>query len=131
MRKYMKPSKLKTIVVKSLDWTNEIEIDSEIFDDVYVEAATRIVEKGLEKPNFLIAAVIFCYDKQDEKTPDKHCTCNTYHILVNAALYDKAELLRLNFLKEKGIDLRTQPVISYGSKRRKSNPRKSEDPSKN
>jgi hypothetical protein len=51
MKKDMKASALKKIVVKCADfWVDEFEIDSEIFDDVYVEAATRAIEKRKDLP---------------------------------------------------------------------------------
>ena len=68
MKKYMKSSKIKKIVVKCANfWMDEFEIDSEIFDDVYVEAATRAVEKRMKMPNFMVAVIIECWEKKDFK----------------------------------------------------------------
>jgi hypothetical protein len=110
MKKSMKPSKLKKIVVKCLNWTDMVEIDGDIFDDVYMEAATRVVEKNRNTPDFSVSIVMMCYEKKDEKNSDKHICYNTYYVLVNAALYEKAELLRLNFLKTYAIDIQKQSL---------------------
>ncbi len=110
MKKSMKPSKLKKIVVKCLDWTDVVEVDADIFDDVYLEAATRVVEKNRNTPDFTVSIVIVCYEKKDEKDSNKHICYNTYYVLVNAAMYDKAELLRLNFLKIYNIDIKKQSL---------------------
>jgi hypothetical protein len=110
MKKFMKGSKLKNIVVKCLNWSEEIEIDSSIFDDIYMEAATQIIEKNKNIPNFSVAIIMECYEKKDEKKPDKHFIYNTYFVLINAGLYEKAELLRLNFLKLHGIDIQKQSL---------------------
>lgn len=112
MKKSMKPSKIKKIVVECLDWRDAIEIDSTIFDDVYMEAATRVIEKNKNTPDFSVAIVMKCYEDKDEKDPYKQFVYNTYYVLVNAALYDKAEMLRLNFLKVHGIDIKKQSLKS-------------------
>ena len=110
MKKSIKPSKTKKVIVQSLDWSEEIDIDSTIFDDVYMEAATRAIEKNKDKPNFSVAIVIKCHKKENENDPNKHYCYNTYFVLLNAALYDKAELLRLNFLNTHGIDIQKQSI---------------------
>src|SRR4051812_39368810 len=105
MKKYMKPPTLKKVVVKCSDfWMDEFEIDPEIFDDIYVEAATRSIEKRKNLEGFKVAVIIECWEKKDFKKPNKHFCYNTYRILINAALYDKAEMLRINFMKMHGID---------------------------
>ena len=110
MKKSMKVSSLKKIVVKCLDWKEEVGVDSDIFDDVYMEAATRAVEKNRNTPNFSVAIVMECYEKKHEKDPYQHFIYNTYFVLVNSGMYEKAEILRLNFLKIHGIDIRKQSL---------------------
>jgi hypothetical protein len=111
MKKSMKPSKkIKTIIVKCLNWSDKVEVDSEIHDDVYMEAATRVIEKNKKTPNFTVSVVMECYDKNDEKDPYKHIVYNTYFVLINAGLHEKAEMLRLNFLKVNKIDLQKQSL---------------------
>ena len=109
MKKSMR-SKLKKVIVKCLDWTEEFSIDPEIFDDVYMEAATRALEKRKDGEKFLVTVVMECYIKSDAKKPSKHFVYNTYFVLVNAGLHFKAEMMRLNFLKSHGIDLRKESL---------------------
>lgn len=111
MKKYMKSSTLKKVVVKCSDfWMDEVEIDSEIFDDVYVEAATRAVEKRKDLPGFKVTVILECWEKRDFKKPEKHFCYNTYRVLINAGLHEKAEMLRLNFMKMHGIDLQKESL---------------------
>lgn len=106
MKKYMKSSTLKKIVVKCGDyWMDEHEIDSNLFDDVYVEAATRAIEQRKNQPGLKVTVIIETWEKKDFKRPDKHYCYNTYRIFVNAGIHDKAENLRQNFIKLHGIDL--------------------------
>ena len=106
----MSKSKLKKVVVKCLDWTEEFSVDPEIFDDIYMEAATRALEKRKDGEKFLVTVVMETYVKSDAKKPSKHFVYNTYFVLVNAGLHFKAEIMRLNFLKSHGIDLRKESL---------------------
>ena len=111
MKKYMKSSALKKIVVKCASlWMDEFEIDPEIFDDVYVEAATRSIEKRKDEPGFRVTVILETWEKKDFKKPDKHFCYNTYRILINAGMHQKAEMLRINFLQMHGIDLQKESL---------------------
>ena len=111
MKKNMKSTDTKKIVVKCADfWMDEYEIDSELFDDVYVEAATRAVEKRMKMPIFMVAVIIECWEKKDFKKSDKHYCYNTYRVLINAGMHNKAEILRSNFMKLHGIDLQKESL---------------------
>ena len=111
MKESMKPPTLKKIVVKCPDfWVDELEIDPEIFDDVYVEAATRAIEKRKDLDGFKVTVVLECWEKKDFKKLDKHFCYNTYYILINAGMYEKAEMLRLNFIRMHGIDLQKESL---------------------
>jgi hypothetical protein len=111
MKKSMKPTALKKIIVKCADfWVDELEIDPEVFDDVYVEAATRAIEKRKDLDGFKITVVLECWEKKDFKKLDKHFCYNTYYILINAGMYEKAEMLRLNFIRMHGIDLQKESL---------------------
>lgn len=109
MKRSMK-SKLKKVTVRCLDWKEEFSIDPEIFSDIYMEAATRALEKRKDGKKFLVTVVMECYLKKDEKNADKHFVYNTYFVLINAGLYFKAEMMRLNFLKSHGVDLRKESL---------------------
>lgn len=103
--------KLKTVVVKCSNlWQDEIKIDADIFDDIYVEAATRCIEKRKDDPDFKLAVVLECWEKKDVKIPEKHFCYNTYRVMYNAGLYKKAEILRSNFLSIHKFDLRNEPL---------------------
>jgi hypothetical protein len=114
----MKSSTIKNIIVqcgqnpetKKPYWKDEIEVDSEIFDDPLLEAATQSVEKRKNEPDFKVAVVIECFEKKNAKDPMKHICYNSYFIMVNAGLYEKAELLRLNFKKAYKTDLQKESI---------------------
>lgn len=110
MKKSIKQSKAKHVFVKCLDWQEEFLIDGETFEDVYIEAATRAIEKKKDEPSFKVAVIMECWEKKDVKKPNKHFCYNTYFILVNAGLHIKAEMLRTNFLKLYNIDLRKESL---------------------
>ena len=103
---------LKTIIVKCLNWEETVVVDSNIFSDYYMEAATRAIEKKNQENNIEVAVVMECYEKDNEKNPKKHFIYNTYFVLINCSMYDKAEMLRLNFLKLYGIDLKKESLNS-------------------
>lgn len=110
MRKIMKSSTIKTIIV-SLDTSNihEIDVDANIFDDVYMEAATRAVEKCNVRKYGIIRPIISCWDKKDEP-PKRKELINSYWVLVNAAAYKLAELIRERFKTQSDKDLAKEPV---------------------
>lgn len=115
MKSPKKPTTNKKIVVKCADfWMDEFEIDSEIFEDVYIEAATRAVEKRKNVKGFKVTVIIECWEKKDFKRPEKHFCYNTYRVLVNAGLYEKAEVLRMNFIKMYGTDLAKENLKGDG-----------------
>ncbi len=106
----MKLKGLKTVIVKCFNWEDEIEVDSDVTNDVLMEAATEAVEKRKDLDGFKVAVVMECYEKKNIKDPEKHFMYNTYFVLVNASLHEKAEMLRLNFLKQHGIDLQRESL---------------------
>ena len=111
MKKDMKSSTLKKVVVKCANlWMDEFEVDSELFDDIYVEAATRAIEKRKDLSEFKVTVVIEAWEKKDFKRPNRHFCYNTYRVLINAAMHEKAEILRMNFMKLNGIDLQKESL---------------------
>jgi hypothetical protein len=107
-----KSSTLKKIVVKSLDWSFELDVDSEMCEDILLEAATRIIEKNKRTKGFKLAVIMECFEKKNAKVADKHYVYNTYYVMINAGLYEKAEQLRSEFKKTFNVDLKTEPL--YG-----------------
>jgi len=117
MLKTMKPSTtIKTVVVRlTADNINEFNVDVDIFDDPFMEAATRAIEKSKEVKRGIVRAVIECWEKND---PKKSYLYNSYWVLINASCYKKAELLRDKFKMQYDCDLALEPT--NGSKSSKS-----------
>ena len=108
MKKIMNSSTIKTIVVKlTPDNICEFDIDIDIFDDPFIEAATRAVEKTRRQKHGIIRATTECWDK---KSPNKSQMYNSYWILVNASCYFKAEQLRDKFKMQTNCDLALEPI---------------------
>lgn len=104
----MKSSAIKTIVVRlTADNVVEFPVDSEIFEDPYMEAVTRAAEGIRKQKGAIIRAVTECWDK---KTPKKSELYNSYWMLVNAGCYDKAEQLREKFRMQTDCDLAKEPL---------------------
>lgn len=107
MVKSMKSTAIKTYVVRlSKDSIHEIDVDSDLFEDPFLEAETRAVE--LEKGNraALLKPIFECWEKQN---PKQKVMTNAYWVLVNAGRYDRAEMLREKFKMQTDCDLATQP----------------------
>ncbi len=119
MQKNMKSSAIRTIVVRlTADNVQEFDIDSEVFDDPMLEAATRAVEEiSKTKKNSLIRAIMECWEK---KTPNDPIVYNSYWLLVNAACYDRAELLREKFKVQYDRDLKKEPLHETSRRKPKS-----------
>jgi len=115
---HMKSSTNKDIVVKINGIKNVVTIDSSIFDDIFIEAATRVVEKYKPTPSFFnkIRIIGECYEKKNEIYYDKHYQVNMYHIIINAGLHSLAELLRQKTIDLHKIDLQLEPIRSNARK---------------
>ena len=111
----MKSSATKTIVVRlTADDVQEFDIDEKVFDDPFLEAATRAVEKSKNQKGSIIRPVTQCWEKSN---PKRGALYNSYWILVNAACYAKAEQLREKFKAQTECDLAKEP--KSGSKKAK------------
>ncbi len=109
----MKPSTNKKVVIVKINGKrSQIEIDSSIYDDIFIEAATRIVESHRNDLSFFhkIHIIGECYEKVNENKINRHYQVNMYHILVNAGLYSVAELLREKTMNQHKIDLQLEPA---------------------
>lgn len=103
-----KKSKSKSYRVRSSSWKMIIEIQ-DFFDDPFVEACTRCIEiKKDEEDAFNVNPVMICTCIETKKEK----TINTYKILQNAGLGEKAEFLRHKFLQLSEIDLSKEPMSS-------------------
>lgn len=107
----MKAPALKTVAVRCADfWEDVFDIDPSIHDDIFMEAATRAVDKRKRLANFMVTVMVECWEKKNENIPNKHFCYNTYFILVNSGLHKKAEMLRLNFFKLHKIDIQKESL---------------------
>jgi hypothetical protein len=116
MKQLNNSKKIKTILVerKFKDSTDikEYNVDADIFDDVYLEAATRYVENYIKERNAKITPILSTYDKNDINDFSKHYCFNSYYIIINAGYHIKAEAMRDNFKKISGIDLKYEKLKS-------------------
>ena len=101
---------MKKVTVTSGDWKKTIEIESDIFDDIYAEACTRILESMAKDKQIRLAPVMICWEEND--IGKKLITYNSYKILINAGLHKPAEFLRKNLYKQTKIDWATEPIKS-------------------
>jgi hypothetical protein len=108
----MKSSTAKVVIVKINGKKNQVTIDPETHDDIFVEAATQVVEKYKKDMSFFhkIRIIGECYEKEDETNPSKHYQINMYHILMNAGLFSVADLLREKAKNLHNVDLQLEPV---------------------
>jgi hypothetical protein len=114
----MKAKAIKTIMVRfSHDNEHELEIDSDIFEDPFLEAATRAVEKIGFTKGTILRPITECWDKNNPKRTGLY---NTYWILVNAAHYKEAERLRDKFKSQSDCDLAMEPKCGTKPIKRKS-----------
>ena len=112
--KIMKSLATKTIVVRlTADDVQEFDIDGQLFDDPYMEAATRAVEKSKSQTGSIIRPVTQCWEKEN---PKRGALYNSYWILVNAACYSKAEQLREKFKAQTDCDLKNEPACGKSKK---------------
>lgn len=110
----MKLSKIKTVVVEcklkdSVD-KKQFDIDSDIFDDIFMEAATRFTEQYIKQKNVKMAPILTAWDKKDTKNFEKYYCYNSYYVVINAGFHKKAEIMRKNFLTATGIDLKHEKI---------------------
>ena len=101
--------------VSSADWSMTMGVDSEIFDDLYIEAGTRCIEEKMKtsldkgddfllNPIITVSPVIKKYGKSK--------ILNSYKILINAGMPSRAEMLREVFYMNSNVDLATEPISS-------------------
>lgn len=118
MQRNMKSSAIKTVVVRlTADNVSEFDVDTDTFDDPFMEAATRAVEQSKKQSHGIIRAVTECWDKN---IPKKITMYNSYWILVNASCFSKAEQLREKFKMQTNCDLSKEPIHGRDNRKSKS-----------
>lgn len=112
MPRTMKSSTTKVVIVKINGKKNQVTVDTAIHDDIFVEAATRVVEKQRGNASYFTKTKLIglCYLKDDHKNPERHQHVNLYYVLMNAGFYDLAELVRDKTKEAHKVDLQTQPM---------------------
>ena len=78
-------------------------VDTECFDDAYLEGATRVVEKNRNSSVISVGPTIRI------RIGKQYRNYNSYWILVNAACYPVAEQMRAAVKARFKVDLATQP----------------------
>ena len=110
----MKTSKIKSTIIeckmKDSLVKKEFNIDSDVFDDVQMEAATRFAEQHILNKCSKIPPILTAYIKEDSEDYDKHISYNSYYIIIFAGFHRKAEIMRKNFLSISNIDLQKEPI---------------------
>ena len=116
MQRTMKSSTSKVVIVEINGKKNQVTVDSAIYDDIFIEAATRVVEKHRKNLSFFhkINCVGKCYEKTNDAVT--HYQINMYYVLMNAGLYSIAELLRTKTKDIHKVDLQDQPVREHVGK---------------
>lgn len=100
--------KMKRVTVTSGDWKKIVEVNADIFDDIYAEACTKIIEQMAKERQIRLAAVMICWEDND--IGKKMIFYNSYKILINAGLHKQAEFLRKNLYNQTKIDWATEPI---------------------
>jgi hypothetical protein len=118
MPQTMKSSTAKVVIVKINGKKTQVAVDPEIHDDIFIEAATRVVEKNKKDMSFFhkIRIIGECYEKVNENDVSKHFQINMYHILMNAGLFSVAELLREKAKNLHNVDLQLEPARANAGK---------------
>jgi hypothetical protein len=96
----------RKVTIKCAGWERTIVVDSDLFDDIQLEACTRAIEEEIKSNSPKVAPFII------SKIRKKENICNSYKILINAGEHLKAEFLRANFFKESHVDLLNEPLKS-------------------
>jgi hypothetical protein len=96
----------KLIKVKCAGWEMEVSVDTDNFDDIFIEACTRALEKNIRESKMIVAPFM---EANIKKTKTVYIF-NSYKILANAGFYTFAENLRRNVKREMKVDLRNEPM---------------------
>lgn len=94
-----------TFYVEGVDWTQEIDVDVEIFEsprELYLEAASRGLEEQMKVQKLNLGPVILVRKKGGKK----EALVNSFMCLNNISQYELAQELRAAYMKKSdGQDL--------------------------
>jgi len=98
------------LTVSCSDWSREITVDDEIFDDIFIEAATQAIEDVFktEKISELKLNMVMLVFHSNKKRKSR--LMNTYKIMINAGLHKYAETFRSELMKAYKIDFNEEPI---------------------
>ena len=96
----------KLINVKCAGWEVDVSVNADDFDDIFVEACTRALEKNISESNMLVAPFMEARIKKTKSV----FIFNSYKILVNAGFHTYAENLRKNVKRQMKVDLQNEPI---------------------
>jgi hypothetical protein len=118
MQKTMKSSTAKVVIVNLNKKKYQVTVDAAVYDDIYIEAATRVVEKKKKDMSFFhkMHLIAECYEKADTEKVENHYQLNMYHVLMNAGLYSIAELLRTKAKNLHDVDIQLEPARANAGK---------------
>lgn len=100
---------MQNITVKFGKLEKTVDINSNLFDNVYIEACTRVVEILYKENSLRIPAVMICFITNK---PKKQIICNSYKILINAGMHIYAERLRQILLLQTLKNWADEPITS-------------------
>lgn len=104
--------------VESANWSMYMEVDTNIFDDPYIEACTRCIEEKLKhslsdpSSEFLLNSFMTIHKVTKNGQLRQSKTINSYKILLNAGLPSRAKLLRKVIYTDHKVDLAHEPISS-------------------
>lgn len=96
----------KTIIVRCAGWEMVVLVNAVDFDDVFVEACTRALEKNIKSEKLMVAPFMEARLKKSKRS----YIFNSYKILANAGYHKLAENLRFNVQQKLKVDLKNEPI---------------------
>jgi len=109
MTKKTKAKTISTVIIKLMDESYEITLnDSALYDDVLLEACTRLLEDNIKNKNLNVTAFMEAKFKNEKNTH----LYNTYKVLINGSFHRYAENLRKTCIYVWKVDLSKEPIKS-------------------
>lgn len=99
--------KKKALLVNNANEESLVEVETDLCDDIFLEACTRLLEKNIKDKKYAVGPYI---NVRLNRNRSRIYTYNTYIILINAGYHYYAENLRIAFKQQAGIDLKDEPA---------------------
>jgi hypothetical protein len=94
------------VKIKCAGWERNVSVNTDDFDDIFVEACTRALEHSIKSSNFKVSPFM----EASTKKKNTLFIYNSYKILANAGFYTLAENLRKNVKLSMKVDLKNEPI---------------------